>query len=69
MNRISYPPFIVFFDSLAVFLFLLMMNQNESITTELPKDELFFGAEIVVKKNGDFFYANKIPNTYHHNLR
>lgn len=55
MKMVSYPPFIVFFDTIAVILFLLIMNQDQRVTIELPENKLFTGAEIIYKKNSHYF--------------
>lgn len=55
MKMVSYPPFIVFFDTIAVILFLLIMNQDQRVTIEPPEKNLFTGADIVYKKNNRYY--------------
>ena len=55
MKPVSYPPFIVFFDTIAVFLFFLILNQNKQIVIEPPEKSLFTGAEIIYKQEGHYF--------------
>lgn len=36
-RKYSYPPFIVFFDAVAIILFMLLLNQNQGITVDPPE--------------------------------
>lgn len=51
MRIVSYPPFIVFFDTIAVILFFLILNQNKTIDIQLIENRLFDGAELIYKKH------------------
>ena len=54
MKMVSYPPFIVFFDTIAVILFLLIMNQHQRLIIEIKGNSLFTDAEIIYKKNNRY---------------
>lgn len=60
MRAISYPPFIVFFDTVAVFLFLLILNQSAGAEFVLPPsgngERIFEGAQIVYRRDNNFFF-------------
>lgn len=47
MRAPSYPPFVVFFDTIAMFLFVLILNQGGAITLELPEDRLIVEAKVI----------------------
>jgi hypothetical protein len=47
----TYPPFIVFFDTLAVLLFYLLVRQSSPINIEIPGSELPAGFEAVTSSN------------------
>lgn len=75
MRSISYPPFIVFFDTIAVILFVLILNQTAGAEFVLPKSngskEIFRNAELVYKRvdklyyeNGSVFQAEKYDSIY-----
>lgn len=51
----SYPPFIVFFDTVIILLFILILNQNKDINFKIPDDKLFSGAAIVTIVDGAFY--------------
>lgn len=55
IRSVSYPPFIVFFDTIAVFLFLLVLNQDRRLEIEIPQNRLFYGAEIIYKKDSNYY--------------
>ena len=60
MKRLSYPPMIVFLDVLFVFLFLLILNNNNKvIDIKLPPGDLFDGAKIVYKKFDTYYTLDK----------
>jgi len=56
----AYPPFIVFFDTIAIFLFVLILNQSSGFEFVLPKKSthpyIFSGARIVYEKNGNLWF-------------
>lgn len=53
----SYPPFIVFFDTVVILLFTLMLNQNKDITFEIPKEDIFHGAQLVFENENQLYYV------------
>jgi hypothetical protein len=55
MKIVSYPPFIVFFDTIAVILFFLILNQNQHITIEITEKKLFKDALIVYKQDRYYY--------------
>lgn len=56
MRRLSYPPFVVFFDTIAVFLFILILNQNEEpIKIKILTNKVENGIGYIVYKDGDTF--------------
>jgi hypothetical protein len=54
MKIVSYPPFIVFFDTIAVFLFFLILNQNKAVDIVLPP-VLWNDAELFYEKDNHYF--------------
>ena len=54
MRAPSYPPFVVFFDTVVIFMVLLLLNQKSGVTLEFPQDKLIQGARVVeLDKNTD----------------
>jgi hypothetical protein len=58
MKRLSYPPFIVFFDTIAILLFILILNQNKTIEITIPSDKIVSGAIVLYKNNNVFRNAS-----------
>ena len=56
MRASSYPPFVVFFDTVAVLLFILILNQSKGVEFRIPADRLFDGGEIVVSEGEELKY-------------
>lgn len=56
----AYPPFIVFFDTIAIFLFVLILNQSSGFEFVLPEEggnsKLFLGARMVYEKDGNYWF-------------
>ena len=62
MRSISYPPFIVFFDTLAVILFVLILNQSAETTFILPETDnsgyIFDHAKLIYKSNDRYYFED-----------
>jgi len=58
MKRMSYPPLIIFLDVLFIFLFIFFLNSSHIVKIDLPKGNLFDGAQIVYKKQGEYYTLN-----------
>ena len=53
----SYPPFVVFFDVIAAFLFFLVLNQSNGITFNIPETgKLFLNARLVYIDSATLHY-------------
>lgn len=65
MRAISYPPFIVFFDTIALILFVLILNQTAGASFVLPSADdgyrVFKNAELLYKKDGLMYYEDGSP--------
>jgi hypothetical protein len=58
MKVSSYPPFVVFFDTVAILLFILILNQNKGISFRIPEEQLFQGARLVYSVGEELRYVD-----------
>jgi hypothetical protein len=58
MRTSSYPPFVVFFDTVAILLFILILNQNKGISFKIPEEQLFQGARLVYLVDDELRYVD-----------
>lgn len=54
----SYPPFVVFFDTVAILLFILILNQSKGVDFILPEDRLFQGARLIYFVDGEWHFVD-----------
>ena len=58
-NRISSPPLIILLDLLFLLVFILILNENNQISIELPKYRLFDGSILTYDVNGIKYIINQ----------
>jgi hypothetical protein len=56
--KLAAPPIIILMDVLAQYLFVSMVQQTPGIEVMIPQDQLFKGAKIIYKLDGEVKYFN-----------